>query len=100
MAIEKNNDVKMPKEILPEEVELQAEDLNPTGDAEIQMLQDGGAIVDFDPQAQAMEGAEMHTSNLAEFMEDGDLVEIASEVLEMYEAVSYTHLTLPTNREV
>jgi len=30
MAIEKNNDEKMPTEILPEEVELEAQDLNPT----------------------------------------------------------------------
>ena len=42
MAIEKNNEEKMPKEILPEEVELQAQDLNPSGDVDIQMLQDAG----------------------------------------------------------
>ncbi len=85
MAIEKNNEEKMPKEILPEEVELQAQDMNPSEDVDIQMLQDGGAIVDFDPQAGAMQGAEMHNANLAEFIDEGDLVEIASEVLEAYD---------------
>jgi len=85
MAIEKNNEEKMPKEILPEEVELQAQDLNPSGDVDIQMLQDGGAIVDFDPQAGAMQGAEIHTANLAEFLDEDDLTMLASEVLEAYE---------------
>ena len=63
----------MPKEILPEEVELQAQDLNPSDGVDIQMLQDGGAIVDFDPQAGAMQGAEIHTANLAEFLDEDDL---------------------------
>ena len=85
MAIEKTDDVKMPKEILPEEVELEAQDLNPTGDVEVQMLQDGGAIVDFDPQAEQMQGAEMHNSNLAEFLEEGVLAEISSEVMELFD---------------
>ena len=85
MAVDNNNEVKMPKELLPEDVELQAQDMNPSEDVDIQMMEDGGAIVDFDPQAGAMEGAEIHTANLAEFMDDGDLVEISSEVLEAYE---------------
>ena len=85
MAIEKNNDEKMPTEILPEEVELQAQDLNPSENVEIEMLEDGGAVVDFDPQAGAMEGAEVHTANLAEFIDEDDLVEIASEVLDAYD---------------
>ena len=29
MAIEKDDQIKMPKEILPEEVELQEQDMNP-----------------------------------------------------------------------
>ena len=85
MAIEKNNEEKMPKEILPEEVELQAQDLNPSDGVDIQMLQDGGAIVDFDPQAGAMQGAEIHTANLAEFLDEDDLTMLASEVLEAYD---------------
>ena len=85
MAIEKDDQIKMPKEILPEEVELQAQDMNPDSDIDVQMMEDGGAVVDFDPQAGAMEGAMQHNSNLAEFLDDNDLNEIASEVLESYE---------------
>ena len=85
MAIEKNNEEKMPKEILPEEVELQAQDINSSDGVDIQMLQDGGAIVDFDPQAGAMQGAEIHTANLAEFLDEDDLTMLASEVLEAYD---------------
>ena len=44
MAIEKNNEEKMPTEILAEEVELQAQDLNPSENVEIEMLEDGGAL--------------------------------------------------------
>ena len=85
MAIEKDNNEKMPTEILPEEVELQAQDMNPSEDIDIQMMEDGGAVVNFDPQAEAMQGAEMHNANLADFLEDGDLASISSEVLESYE---------------
>ena len=81
MAIEKDDQVKMPTQILPEDVELEAQDLNPNAEVNIQMMEDGGAVVDFDPQEEAMQGAEQHNSNLAEFLEDGDLNEIASEVL-------------------
>jgi len=88
MAIEKDDQIKMPKEILPEEVELQAQDMNPDSDIDVQMMEDGGAVVDFDPQAGAMEGAMQHNSNLAEFLDDNDLNEIASEVLESYEECS------------
>ena len=85
MAIEKDNNEKMPTEILPEEVELQAQDMNPSEDIDVQMMEDGGAVVNFDPQAEAMQGAEMHNANLADFLEDGDLASISSEVLESYE---------------
>jgi len=85
MAIEKDDQVKMPTQILPEDVELEAQDLNPNAEVNIEMMEDGGAVVDFDPQEEAMQGAEQHNSNLAEFLEDGDLNEIASEVLEAYD---------------
>ena len=81
MAIEKDDQIKMPKEILPEEVELHAQDMNPDSDIDVQMMEDGGAVVDFDPQASAMQGAMQHNSNLAEFLDDNDLNEIAAEVL-------------------
>ena len=42
MAIEKDDQIKMPKEILPEEVELHAQDMNPDSDIDVQMMEDGG----------------------------------------------------------
>ena len=89
MAIEKEilEKSKMPIDVLPEDVELEAQDLNPSN-VDIQMTEDGGAEVNFDPQAEAMQGAEDHHANLAEFLEDGDLRSIASEVLNSYEECS------------
>ena len=86
MAIEKElmEKLKGPVDVLPEDVELEAQDLNPQ-DIDVQMMDDGGAEVDFDPQAEAMQGAEEHNANLAEFLEDGDLSAIASEVLNSFE---------------
>ena len=85
MAIEKElmEKLKGPVDVLPEDVELEAQDLNPQ-DIDVQMMDDGGAEVDFDPQAEAMQGAEEHNANLAEFLEDGDLSAIASEVLNSF----------------
>ena len=57
MAIEKDDQVKMPTQILPEDVELEAQDLNPNAEVNIEMMEDGGAVVDFDPQEEAMQGA-------------------------------------------
>ena len=74
MAIEKDDQIKMPKEILPEEVELHAQDMNPDSDIDVQMMEDGGAVVDFDPQASAMQGAMQHNSNLAEFLDDKQII--------------------------
>ena len=42
--------------------------------------EDGGMIIDFDPDMVPM-GAESHDSNLAEFIDDGDLYGIASELV-------------------
>ena len=86
MAIEKEllEKLRGPVDILPEDVELEAQDLNPQ-DIDVEMMEDGGAEVDFDPQAEAMQGAEQHNANLAEFLEDGELSAIASEVLNSFE---------------
>ena len=87
MAIEKDNQIKMPKEILPEEVELQAQDINPSdSDVDIQMMEDGGAMWLTLTHKRALWKVRcIHTANLAEFLDDNDLNEIASEVLESYE---------------
>ena len=47
-----------------EEVETQG------GPVEIEMTEEGGAEVSFDPQAASPEGGDNHFENLAEFLED------------------------------
>ena len=72
---------KMPTDILPEDVELEAQDLNPSNEMNIEMMEDGGAEIDFDPQAEAMQGAEQHDANLVDFLEDAVIGEISSDIL-------------------
>jgi len=86
MAIEKDltQEGKMPIDVLPEDVELEAQDLNPS-DVNVEMMEDGGAEINLDPQAEAMQGAEQHDANLAEFLEEDDLNEIANELLEEFD---------------
>ena len=87
MAVEKDlmEKSKMPIDVLPEDVELEAQDLNPSDDMNISMTEDGGAEIDFDPQAEAMQGAEQHDANLADFLEEDDLNVIAGEILEEFD---------------
>jgi hypothetical protein len=54
------------------------------GPVEIQMDEDGGAEISFDPKIAAMEGGEDHNANLAEFLEDGVLDPLASELYDQY----------------
>jgi len=72
---------KMPTDVLPEDVELEAQDLNPSDNMNIEMMEDGGAEIDFDPQAEAMQGAEQHDANLVDFLEEDIVQEISSELL-------------------
>jgi hypothetical protein len=82
MAIDKNMiPGKMPTDVLPEDVELEAQDLNPSDDMNISMTEDGGAEIDFDPQAEAMQGADQHDANLVDFLEDDIVNEISSDIL-------------------
>ena len=82
MAIETDiMESKMPTDVLPEDVELEAQDMNPSENTNIEMMEDGGAEIDFDPQAEAMQGAEQHDANLVDFLEDSTVAEISSELL-------------------
>ena len=49
------------------------------------MDDDGGMIIDFDPNASELMGVR-HDSNLAEFMSDGDLDALASELVAQFES--------------
>ena len=80
MAIERNTPATPVEgtDELGEEVSISIE--NP--DSVAIATEDGGMIIDFDPNSKDIMAMEFN-SNLADYM-----------------AVSYTHLTLPTNREV
>ena len=47
--------------------------------------EDGGMVIDFDPNASELMGVS-HDSNLAEFMSDGDLDALASELVAQFES--------------
>ncbi len=86
MAIEKDIDT-IPKQdiILEDDVPVEIpQEFQEGGDVNIEIMEDGGAEIDFDPQAESMEGGQFHDANLAEFMEDEDLTILASELQESY----------------
>ena len=82
MAIEKEVET-IPKEleILDESVDVvKPQAMQEGGDVNVEMMEDGGAEVDFDPNAGGMEGGEQHEANLAEFMEEEDMSSLASDL--------------------
>ena len=86
MAIDKSIDT-VPKQdiILEDDVAVEVpQEFQEGGDVNVEMTDDGGAEIDFDPQSQAMEGGQFHEANLAEFMDDEDLISLASELQESY----------------
>jgi hypothetical protein len=86
MAIEKDIDT-IPKQdiILEDDVPVEIpQEFQEGGDVNIEIMDDGGAEIDFDPRAESMEGGQFHEANLAEFMEDEDLTILASELQESY----------------
>ncbi len=54
------------------------------GQTEIEIDDDGGATVNFDPSAINPEGSEDHNANLADFLEDNVLDPLASELMDKY----------------
>ena len=85
--IEKGVD-SLPKdlEILDKDVDVvMPQEFQDGGDVNVEMMEDGGAEIDFDPNAGGMEGGEQHEANLAEFMDDGALTAVASELQESYD---------------
>ena len=61
--------------------DMNAADVEVT-DGDPQLDADGGATINFGSDVQMAEG---HTENLAEFLSDGDLDSIATDLLEAYE---------------
>ena len=61
------------------------EEIQPTDSpVEINMDEDGGAEISFDPNIAAPQGGEDHYSNLAEFLDESILTDIGSELDEKY----------------
>ena len=90
MAIDKalEDQIKVPKTVYDEEVELMAEqpqEFQEGGDVDIEMTDDGGAEIDVDPMTAAMAGGQEHEANLAEFLEDDILNEISSDLENSYD---------------
>jgi hypothetical protein len=89
MAIEKSlpnvrTTVKTPGR--QEEVEKLQEQLAQQSQepVEITRTEDGGAEINFDPQAVVGQGGQTHEDNLADFLEEDILKEVGSQVLESY----------------
>jgi len=85
--IEKGVD-SLPKDlqILDEEVDVVVpQEFQEGGDVNVEMMEDGGAEIDFDPNSNGAEGGEEHEANLAEFMDDGAMTAVASELQESYD---------------
>ena len=87
MAIDKVNDLTKETNVVDSSVEVAIEErlANDPSDINVEIMEDGGAEIDFDPATAAMEGGENHEANLAEFLEDDVLNEVASDMQDAYE---------------
>ena len=87
MAVDKalEDQIKVPKTVYDEEVEMAAEEPVNTDDINVEMTEDGGAEIDFDPMAEAMAGGQQHDANLADFLDENILSEIASDLENNYD---------------
>jgi hypothetical protein len=87
MAVDKalEDQIKVPKTVYDEEVEMAAEEPVNTDDINVEMTEDGGAEIDFDPMAEAMAGGQQHDANLADFLDEDILSEIASDLENNYD---------------
>jgi len=87
MAIDKDQNGPQTEILLGENVEIATPEEIISQDSEkinVEMMEDGGAEVDFDPAAAAMEGSENHEANLAEFIDDDELMDISSDLIEQH----------------
>jgi len=80
MAIDKVNDLTKTVNVIDPSIEVST----PQENLGIQMLEDGGAEIDFDPN-QNVEQEIPHEANLADFIEENELGLIASDLTQTYE---------------
>ena len=72
------------EEEIVETREEAVEEISSDGKTEIEMDEEGGATINFDPDEVDSEGGEDHDANLADFLEDNVLDPLASELMEKY----------------
>jgi hypothetical protein len=76
---------KAQEEIVEIESTKKAEVIDtPTGPVEVDMTEDGGAEVSFDPSAVDADPSQDHFANLAETMDDGDLDSLGNKMIDQY----------------
>jgi len=85
MAIDKDQNGPQQEILLGENVEVLTPDEKASEEINVEMMEDGGAEIDFDPAAMAAEGSQNHEANLAEFINDDQLMEISSDLVEAFE---------------
>ena len=88
MAIDKDQNGPQQETLIGENVEVVTpEELinNQNEQINVEIMEDGGAEIDFDPAAMAAEGSQNHEANLAEFINDDQLMEISSGLVEAFE---------------
>jgi hypothetical protein len=78
--------VELPGEVeIEEAIKEQVEEVQTEGGpVEIEMDEQGGAEVSFDPSAATPEGGEDHFANLAEFLDDGVLDPLGNKLYDQY----------------
>lgn len=72
--IDKNVEIVTPEEMISD-----------NNEAQIEMLDDGGAEVDFDPSMDPGPGTANHDANLAEFIDDDELMNVSSDLIEAFD---------------
>jgi len=78
-------EIEIPGEEVIVEEQQEIVERQKDGEPEIEMNDDGGATVNFDPSSVNPEGGEDHFENLADFLEDKVLDPLASDLMEKYE---------------
>ena len=79
-----SNEVVKDEAFVEQEVEVPNEELETSDNAEITMDEEGGAEINFDPNAKAGLETENHFSNLAEVMDEQYLDELGTTLFDQY----------------
>ena len=86
MAIDKSNG-PIQTNLIDKNVEIitPEEMISDNNEALVEMTEDGGAEVDFDPSMDPGPGTANHDANLAEFIDDDELMNVSSDLIEAFD---------------